>query len=333
MSNPQLLAYLDHNVLDTLLKGDSESILGFLREAGLTPVFSSENLAEIHRSKGREAEFLALLDELGSLYLVPVVYSRGRHTGSAEFRQTAASQAYEEYLENLSASPDAALMFTGMLEKFFGGRKEESFDEIFSNGADELRKLMLQIGEGLDDIPGLDERQRSEVEDAIRYLPELLSQQFTSAATYLDSQQNAGIRGFEESTGLGAKVLKNVQGPNVVEKIWALIEERFEGMQGDIDTFFGVKPSPFEADAGEERALVEKINGLYHQLNFLGYFRDSKMHKKRRFKASFSDMTHAGLASFCHVLVCRDEDLVMKAAAAYEYLGVRTKIVHYKANK
>ena len=49
------------------------------------------------------------------------------------------------------------------------------------------------------------------------------------------------------------------------------------------------------------------------------------MHKGRRFRASLSDMTHAGIASFCHLLICRDEDLVMKAAAAYEYLGVGTK--------
>jgi hypothetical protein len=43
-------------------------------------------------------------------------------------------------------------------------------------------------------------------------------------------------------------------------------------------------------------------------------------------------MTHAGLASFCHVLICRDEDLVMKAAAAYEYLGIGTRILYYGAN-
>ncbi len=51
------------------------------------------------------------------------------------------------------------------------------------------------------------------------------------------------------------------------------------------------------------------------------------------FIASFSDMTHAGMATFCRLFFCRDEDLVMKASAAYEYLRLPTQIVHIKANK
>jgi len=31
-------------------------------------------------------------------------------------------------------------------------------------------------------------------------------------------------------------------------------------------------------------------------------------------------------------LFCRDTDLVMKAAAAYEYLGIGTKIYHFQTN-
>ncbi|WP_156788084.1 hypothetical protein [Desulfurispirillum indicum] len=96
--------------------------------------------------------------------------------------------------------------------------------------------------------------------------------------------------------------------------------------------FFGLKPFPFEADAGRERTPLEKVNGIYHQLNYIGYYRDSKMSRERRFRASFSDMTHAGLATFCHLMISRDTDLVMKAAAAYEYLGLGTRILHYEAN-
>lgn len=57
------------------------------------------------------------------------------------------------------------------------------------------------------------------------------------------------------------------------------------------------------------------------------------MKNTRGFVRSSSDMTHAGIASFCHLLLCRDEGLVKKAAAAYEYAGVRTQIIHFQANR
>jgi hypothetical protein len=50
------------------------------------------------------------------------------------------------------------------------------------------------------------------------------------------------------------------------------------------------------------------------------------MKVERGFNASFSDMTHAGIASFCHAYKCLDKRQAMKAAAAYEYLKVGTQI-------
>lgn len=333
MSQSKILAYLDHNILDSMLKGDPAGIADLLRDENIIPVFSSENLAEIHRSKGWEVKFLQLLDGLEALHLVPVMDSRFRNTGTADLKPISASNAYQDYVDGLSDFPDSGLMFTGMLEKLYGGRKGQSFDEIFACGVDEIQKLLSEVEGQVDDIPGLSADQRDELQFSIQNLPDLLRAELSAAASSLDSQQNAGTKQFEDATGLGAKVLKNVEGPCVVQKIWAMLESQFDGADMDIDTFFGIKPFRHEADYGRERTVLEKVNGIYHQLNFLGYYRDSKMHKERRFKASFSDMTHAGLASFCHLLICRDEDLVKKAAAAYEYLGVGTKILHYKANQ
>jgi hypothetical protein len=94
-----------------------------------------------------------------------------------------------------------------------------------------------------------------------------------------------------------------------------------------------VKSQPYEANNDREKTLSEKVNGIYRQLNFLGYYRDTGMKNTRGFVRSSSDMTHTGIASFCHLLLCRDEGLVVKAAAAYEYLGIKTKIVYFQANK
>src|SRR5690606_8305936 len=158
-------------------------------------------------------------------------------------------------------------------------------------------------------------------------------QQYQQMSRELDVQGQSPVKAFEAVTGLGALVLKNIEPPNVVEKVFEKVRKSMEGSDLDIDIFFGVKPQPYEAKNYREKTLFEKVNGIYHQLNFLGYYRDTGMKTSRGFVRSSSDMTHAGMASFCHLLLCRDEGLVLKAAAAYEYLGVRTKILHFQANK
>ena len=80
MSQFTVLAYLDHNILDSMLKGDPAGIADLLRDENISPVFSSENLAEIHRSKGREIEFLQLLDADGGMnFAHPIVVAQINH--------------------------------------------------------------------------------------------------------------------------------------------------------------------------------------------------------------------------------------------------------------
>lgn len=329
MIQPQWLAYLDHNVLDLMTKGDPHCVAHLLKHASLTPVYSNENLAEIRRSVGYEKTFLNILHQIGAQHLVPILDKDFKQTGTAEVRVLNPFDAFSSYIDNVDPLPEFGFGLSGMLQKFYGGREDKTFEEIFSGGANELGDLLASALEELVDSPGVTEEVYAALEEAVVKLPDELKEQYKSFAPQLDAEPAKHVKSFEQATGLGPKVLKNVQGPDVVRKIWALVQERFSEAEIDMEAFFGIKPFPFEADANHERTTPEKVNGIYHQLNFLGYYRDSDMNKQRRFTASFSDMTHAGLASFCHVLICRDNDLVMKTAAAYEYLGVGTRIVHF----
>lgn len=333
MSQSSLLAYLDHNVLDSMSKGDPYGVGDLLKRASLTPVFSNENLAEVRRSRGYEEAFLEVLERIGARYLVPILDEQFKPTGSAEVREVKPRDAYRSYLDNVESTPEFDFGLSGMLQKFYGGRQDQSFEEIFERGTVELHNLLVTLCEEMVDVPEINDRARADLEDAVYKLPELLREQYCSVASLLDAEPVAAVKQFERATELGPKVLNNIQRPDVVRKIWTLLEERLGGANVDMEVFFGINPFPFEADAARERTTVEKVNGIYHQLNFLGYYRDSEMSRQRRFTASVSDMTHAGLAAFCHLLICRDEDLVMKAAAAYEYLGIETRILHYAANK
>ena len=330
----KILGYLDHNILDSIRKGDVFNIRELLTKNQITPVYSHENLKEIKRSVGSENEFIALLDELGAEYIEPI-HDNGLPTGIANIYDNDVFSVWTWFLENDDPMPEYGYGLSAMLEKFYGGRAEESYSDIFSNGTEELRELLSDALNELDSSEFL----TNEMKLALEVLPDLLKDQYKQISEDLDSQTQSPVKGFENATNLGAKVLKNIKGPEVVEKIFAALQESLPLVDGEspitleIDQFFGIKSQPHEPNSDREKTLSEKVNGIYHQLNFLGYYRDSDMKKSRGFVRSSSDMTHAGLASFCHLLLCRDEGLVMKASAAYEYLGVRTKILHFQANK
>lgn len=328
MDETKALAYLDHNVLDLMTKGDPLGVIPLIEKTNLRPVYSDENLREIQKSKGYEQTFLDTLDAIGAKYIDVNLDASFKPTGYAKIQDLPASERYAPFVENQTESLEGDFGLSEMLMKAYGGMKEGALDEVLDNGAKELKSLMLELIRKLDsdDLGIL--KDKIDIEELLDSLSSLMSEQVSSLIEIVDHMDGAVSR-FEEMTGIGPLVLKNIKRPNVVEQIWEMLS-KIDGFDSlGRDAFFGVKAHGFEPDAERERTLQEKVNGIYHQLNFLGYFRDSNMKKERRFRASFSDMTHAGLASFCHVFICRDEDLVMKAAAAYEYLNIKTQILYH----
>jgi hypothetical protein len=333
MEDNHILAYLDHNVLDLMTKGDPHKVKELLKKLNLTPVYSDETLKEIQRSIGYESRFLELLDEIEAKYIEPILDQNFKQTGQAKIHSVLPKAFYKNFLENQMKGPSGDFGISEMLMKFYGGQPDSSFEEIFQQGAVDLQRHLKEALDGIEEI-SLDETiDIQSIKKLIEDFPEMMNSQSSKMAEELDERGESPVSEFEAKTGIGPIVLKNVNPPNVVEKIWQMLSDIEGFTEIDMEIFFGVKPHSFEKDSDRERTIQEKVNSIYHQLNFLGYYRDSKMKKDRRFRASFSDMTHAGIASFCHLFLCRDEDLVMKAAAAYEYVGVQTKILHYKANK
>ncbi|WP_296592938.1 hypothetical protein [Methylophaga sp.] len=333
MEDNHILAYLDHNVLDLMTKGDPHKVQELLKKHNLTPVYSEETLKEIQRSIGYESRFLELLDEIEAKYIEPILDQSFKQTGQANIHSVLPKDIYMRFFENQLESSSGDFGMPEMLIKFYGGQPNRSFEETFQQGAVDLQKYLNEAVEGIEGIL-LDETiDIQSIKKLIEDLPEMMTSQSSKMAEEPDEREECPVSEFEAKTGIGPIVLKNVKQPNVVEKIWQMLSDIGGFSEIEMEIFFGIKPHSFEEDSAREGTIQEKVNAIYHQLNFLGHYRDSKMKKDKRFRASCSDITHAGVASFCHLLLCRDEDLVMKAAAAYEYLGVKTRILHYKANK
>lgn len=320
------LAYLDHNILDSILKGDRKDIRGFLRTQGFIPVFSNENLAEIHRSRGYEQQFLQLLKELGAKHLSPEFDRDFRHTGRAFVKEVDPYEAYAQYVDDLNEVGSFDRSLRALLEKLYGGRTSESFREIVAGVKGDLTRIKEFLTKALATTPNPDEHTRAKALDVIERIEHFDTGEYIAVARRLDEAPAAAVVQFADRYSLGPKVLNNIKPPDVVKQIWALLQPGI-GDEIDLDTFLGLKPFPVGATEHRHLTVLEKVNAVYHQLNFVGYWRDTRMHRPAKFTSSFSDMTHAGLASFCHVLIAGDRKMLMKAAAAYEYLNVSTEIV------
>lgn len=128
-----------------MTKGDPDGVADLLKRVPLTPVFSDESFAEIGRSTGYEQTFLELLMRIEAYYLVPILDKQSRHIGGAEVRAVNPSHAYRAYVENIDSLPEFDFGLTGMLQKFYGDRQDQSFEEILSDGAKELSDLSRSI--------------------------------------------------------------------------------------------------------------------------------------------------------------------------------------------
>ena len=324
------LVYLDHNVLDQMTKGDTKKIHKFLDNGEFIAVYSSENLNEIKRSKGYEDSFLNVLRVIGARHIVPNMDNNFHYVGTAQVIEGDPTETYKSYIKNTNEMPEFGYGMSGMLKKMYGGLEDHTFSEIFEKGIEEISKLTEIPEEYIDEL-NIDTSQKEDIKKYFQMLPNILRHSSSDLGKTLDKDSvESHVKEFEKTTGIGPKVLKNISGPNILNKIWDHVQRALPGVEITLDKFFGLDQSDWSNTPERKISIVEKVNSIYNQLNYIGYFRDSSMKKERRFTASFSDMTHAGMATFCKLFICRDEDLVMKAATAYEYLGLQTKILHIK---
>lgn len=320
--------YLDQNILDLLVK-NGVGIFGRDIMDNFQIVYSDETLKEIRRSAGYEKEFLNVLKDLGSCHLKIVVEQPGCIvTDKATFAIRDVFEAFEEYCSNNNEYGSIENSMNQWLFKFSGGRSGDSISDIHE---EQLAAFLTLMGDMLKKTDELPVEMRAQIKDC----SELMIRQYETALHELgstmskdipDTKEWNGIQSFRESVGIGPVELNNIEPPKVIEKIWDTIKVKMP--QSDhvrsLEDFFQIRINPIFPD--RPCHLHQKVTGMYNMLNTLGYFPDSKIHKERRFIAAMSDNGHASMASFCDLLLSRDESFIKKVRAVYEYLGVPTEV-------
>jgi hypothetical protein len=333
-TNAPCWVYLDHNVLDSMLKGRLRPIKRRIDGERVVAVYSNVNLDEIARSAGHEAAFLELLQEIGARYLVSLVDHKFAPTGHAEIRRVNPREAYSSHLRTLEESPKGDFGLGAFLRKFYGGFGDVSYREILAKGNQELLDMLGQEAKRLEDDRDLDSARREQLRTLMTHLRSQVEVTYKTFADSIEADsQQMSARAFEDGTGLHPLHLNNISGPDIVGQIWERFKQAASNPDLDPEIVFGLKEPSWSARPSRKHSPIENVNALYHALNFLGYFRDSSMKEERGFHRSFSDTTHAGMASFCHILLTCDLRLERKARAAYEYLHLGTRVMYLQFRK
>ncbi len=316
--------YLDHNILDALIKGRISRHDLYLCYKNNTIVYSNETLMEIRKSTGYEHKFLEVLKDLEARFLFVESNASGHITGSWEIREVDPFVAFDTLNYTLASTTNSNFGFDEIVQKLYGGASDKSFSEIAAQS-------LIDLEDMLDSTLQEARVELSENEYQIIALKfEELKQQMSASSNEMGSlfDKTTSENNFttcDDIIGVGPLELKNIVPPKVVEKVWEMVSTKLP-KEATFEKMFGLA-AQYEG-AYVPKTNIERCNAMYHALNYFGYYRDSGMKKLRRVHASSSDMSHTGYASLCNILVSDDEDFCKKAMAVYEYLKIGTYVVY-----
>ena len=318
--NLKPLAYLDHNILDFLIKYEGEPLRSDLIN-NYQVVFSDENLNEIEKSSNMSRAFYTPLS-LSTLCIC--------NDGNNAFLKDISPTALFNELKNM---PPLVREFENSMNEIalklnVGG---EVADDIFEKSAKHFSTIMDDFKTqaeyyGVTELFGneffdrLKDQYLEQVKTAVEYYERVVKEE----GKYL------GPIDFRGRFGTSALELNNIEPPGVVLKIWELIKERngLSEQNSSLTRVLGLDRDVFAPS--KPVSLFGKAMNVYHFLNWIGYYGDSKLKKPKRFYSSMSDQIHGAYGIFAKRIFTMDERFARKLDAAYEFLKIKTEVVMVK---
>lgn len=245
-------AYLDHQILDYLVKNGLDDLGSALTEH-LQIIYSEETLKEIHRS-GNEHDhlFLMVLQDLDAYYLELVKGEDHLPTGDATIIACNPFDVYQVYLKNLKENPYGYLGFEYFLHKLNGGFSDMEFEELFEKPRAEFEILLREIElENVNELLSTRIAVHQQVNDMREKFNDNLDAFIHTLKKDIPEQKNwSGVKDYRLVMELGPLQLNNIKPPNVMQKIWDLYEERLPYCELGltIEQFYNIESNPIFPD-------------------------------------------------------------------------------------
>ena len=331
------ITYVDQNILDFLLKEpDFQKIFDKMQI-----VYSNETLAEIRRSGANNCEsFLELLKIIEAFYFY--IEQKEKKT-FLTLKNCDPFQIYKNIneQENYEVFEEVVKSMSLLPHKFYGGKKELGFSDIYHENNLAFNKLMVFLKDQITVLKNLlnqEELDYLNIKHLLNADIYQMQQEYESVSSGFidlmmkDLGEGKNLKGlnyiYQENMQVAAKQLNNITGPNVLKKIWEVAKNTETYQQYPISEiqFWGLDKHPIYPD--QELTMLDKIRILYDKLNFYGFNADTNMHHDNRYIAALSDQEHAVLGSCCEFLFSMDARFVRKVSAIYEYLNIKTQVAY-----
>lgn len=333
------LAYLDQNILDAFLKADEKDksfIEGLLSRVQV--VYSDITLQEIHFAGEKSPEhtkfFLQLLMDINAHYISIEIDQNWKPLDGIRVSENSPFHHYQFFLENRQYDE---LISQAKMNKFalYGGVQD--FDQLKINQVYSQNNFLNDLERQLNSLYELDSKDpiiRSFIEEKEVELEILKSQMpdfeeaviFTTEKLAEANAETDAHLAFRKQLGVNIDKIKEIEFPNVIEKIWRYIQSNNYVLEKMAFNDFCQISSDLN-NPNRKLTNFEKIHSIYTILNLIGYMPEKKVKNEKKFTASDRDISHVAYASYCHYFITNDERLVNKSRAIYEYLNIPTEVL------
>ena len=316
------LIYLDQNILSDLRPSRQSVsnnttvsfIINLIKQREFILVYSFVHLTEINQiniDKYKE-EHIALLDELGAIYIEPVT----KKLNSNSARSIWNSFIENDHTNNKYNIDDVLLAGQIVSKKMAGLPIGASFEDLHEESQAALSQMFSKMESVLESIDANEDREKQ----AVLWLKQKVSDLRKQAAELrhleipIEQLGPEKFRDWLKSRRLNVDTLASNQ---VLPEIEALY-------MADTGKNFDWASRLIE-DTIENRIIL-----CYHMLNWAGYYADdfTKIKKRSdRFVASQHDMMHATFGCYANYLISGDTRFKKKASASFAYLKLPTTIM------
>jgi len=336
------LAYLDQNILDAFLKAKDEN-KSFIEEfkSKVQVVYSDITLQEIHLAGSEYSQFfLQLLQDINAHHISIQIDQNWKPTNTLRGSLKSPFHHYQIFLENRQY--DEMLVQCKMNTfALYGGIKDfhQLADQQIINQHNLLNDLENQLNI-LKEIRNKDPivlqfiKQKEEELDSLKCKIPTFENSVTFSTEKL-KEANCKLDAhlaFRKALGINIDKIKEINFPNVIEKIWKSIQLNNNILKNiEFHDFCQINFDP----TAYERELTdfEKIHAIYSILNLIGYMPEKKVKNEAKFIASDRDISHVAYACLCSYFITNDERLLNKSRAIYEYLNIDTEVLEISVFK